>query len=159
MRNSNAKNNSSSQCWIFKIFDAFEDNLDILDILDVDNLEQGSLFLTMLDFVFLDCSSQCWISISYTWSLIWLFWVVTQKEIKSAEAWRWNLTILPHNVGFYGSFAKFFLTTLVGSQWLPTNVVRKNENWVIQHCKEAYILSTNVVRILPRNSSSQCFSS
>ena len=64
VRNSNAKNNSSSQCLIFKFFDTFEDNLDILDILDVDNLEQGSLFLTMLDFVFLDCSSQCWISIT-----------------------------------------------------------------------------------------------
>ena len=56
VRNSNAKNNSSSQCWIFEIFDASEDNLDILDILDVDNLEQGLLFLTMLDFGFLDFS-------------------------------------------------------------------------------------------------------
>ena len=38
------------------IFDTSDDNLDILDILDVDNLEQGLLFLTMLDFGFLDYS-------------------------------------------------------------------------------------------------------
>ena len=52
VRNSNGKNSSSSQCWIFKKIDASEDNLDILDVLeDSDQLDQAWLFLTMLDFI------------------------------------------------------------------------------------------------------------